>query len=93
MTRYPHLQRSESTRKRLAEPGSIGGGLAFVLAAMGLLVALSYPLLVGALVGAIAAAALVLRLGTPALARELHGRMTELEVPGIGTVRIRVDAR
>ncbi|MFU8867981.1 hypothetical protein [Natronococcus sp.] len=93
MTRYFHPQSAESTRNRSANPGSIGGGLAFVLAAMGLLVAISYPLAVAAVVVAVAAAALVFRLGAPALARELHGRMTELEVPGIGTVQIRVDAR
>ncbi|AGB39649.1 hypothetical protein [Natronococcus occultus] len=93
MTRHPDLQRPESTRKRHADSGSIGGALAFVLAAMGLLVALSYPLVVAAVVGTVAAAALVFRLGAPALARELHGRMTELEVPGVGTVRISVDVR
>ncbi|MDG5818056.1 hypothetical protein [Natronococcus sp. A-GB7] len=93
MTRYFHPQSAESTRKRSADSSSIGGGLLFVLAAMGLLVAISYPLTVAAAVGAVAVAALVFRLGAPALARELHGRMTELEVPGIGTVRIRVDGR
>lgn len=93
MTRYPHLGRDASARKPPTAIDSIVGGFAFVLAAMGLLVALSYPVAAAALVAGLALGAAVLRVGVPALARELHGRVTELEVPGIGTVQIRVSAR
>lgn len=72
---------------------SIRGDLVFVLAILGALAAISYPVYAVALVGCVAVAATLFRFGTPRLARELHGRMTELDVPGIGTVQIRVNGR
>lgn len=93
MTRHPHFGRDASAQKSPTAIDSIVGGFVFVLAAMGLLVALSYPVAATALVASLALGAAILRVGVPALARELHGRVTELEVPGIGTVQIRVSAR
>lgn len=93
MTPHSHFRGPDPTRDRLSATASIGGSLLFVLAMMGLFVAISYPVYAVAVVGTVAAAAALFRLGAPRLARRLHGRMTELAVPGIGTVQIRVDGR
>ncbi|TYL39582.1 hypothetical protein CV102_04630 [Natronococcus pandeyae] len=93
MTQYAHLRRDASARKPPTATDPIGGGILFVLAAIGLLLATSYPLYAAAIVGTLVAGAAILRIGVPALARELHGRVTELKVPGIGTVQIRVSGR
>jgi hypothetical protein len=93
MTRYAPSTRDGAARRPPIGAGSSGGGLVFVLGLLALLVAVSYPLYAAAFVGILAAAVAVARIGTPALARELHGRVTELDIPGIGTVQIRVSTR
>jgi ABC-type enterobactin transport system permease subunit len=93
MTHYAPAPQDGSARKSPTIVGSIGGGIGFVLVTMSLLVAVSYPVYAAAFVGVLVAAVAVARISTPALARELHGRVTELDVPGIGTVQIRVSAR
>ncbi len=93
MTPHPYQRRPDVPRDQHTTTASIRGSLLFALVVMGLFVAISYPVYAVAVVGTVAAAAALFRLGAPRLARRLHGRMTELAVPGIGTVQIRVNGR
>jgi hypothetical protein len=93
MTRHALYGGDASARKPPTVTSSISIGALFLLGTLALLVAVSYPLYAIATVSALVAGAAILRIGVPALARELHGRVTELEVPGIGTVQIRVSGR
>lgn len=71
---------------------SVGGGFVLVAVLFGLLVAASHPVYAVVAVAAIAVAVTLVR-GATAYGRRLHGRMTELDVPGVGTVQIRVTSR
>lgn len=83
----------EGTDRKPSDDPSVAGGIALLAVLAGVLVAASYPVATAVVVGTLAAAVLLARSGIPALGRRLHGRVTELEVPGFGTVRIRVTAR
>lgn len=76
-----------------ASNGSIAGGVAVLVLLIAGLVAASYPTAALTVAAALAGVVLALRTGVPAIGRRLHGRVTELEVPGLGTVRIQVTAR
>ncbi|WP_265109329.1 hypothetical protein [Halosolutus halophilus] len=93
MISRPHPQHDSPARQPPTGVEPITGGIAFVLAALALLVIASYPVYAAAFGGALAVAVALVRVGGPALGRRLHGRMTELDVPGLGTVQIRVTAR
>lgn len=70
---------------------TLGGGIAFVIIALALLWAVSNPVVAASVTGAVAVVAGVALAGGRALARRLHGRITELTIPGIATVRISVN--
>lgn len=89
--RYPHPD--STVLHPPSGTATIIGGVAFILATLALLVALSYPVYAAAFVGATGIAAALARLSGPAVGRRLHGRMTELSVPGLGIVQIRITAR
>ncbi|WP_049924381.1 hypothetical protein [Halopiger djelfimassiliensis] len=93
MTHGPPPNPDGIARDQPTGTDSIAGGLALVLGMLGLLVAASYPVYAAAFVAALAATAVLVRTGLPALGRRLRGRVTELDVPGFGTVQIRVTAR
>ncbi|WP_323172728.1 hypothetical protein [Natrialba sp. PRR66] len=93
MIRYPHLRPSGTGPKPPSATTSIGGSLVFMLGTFALFVAMSYPVSAMTLVGGLALASVVLHRALPALGRRLRGRMTELDVPGFGTVEIRVSTR
>jgi hypothetical protein len=76
-----------------ANGGSLLGLLAFPLFVLGLLWAVSYPALAATLVTVAVLGYALVRFGLPALARRLHGRIREIDIPGFGTVRFRVTAR
>lgn len=93
MTQYvpPHSERTD--RKPPGNDRPIASGVALLAMLVGALVVASYPVAAVTIVGSLVVAVLLVRAGGPALGRRLHGRVTELEVPGLGTVRISVTAR
>ena len=92
MTRYSPSPSDGIAPKPPVYNQSIGGGLVLVAILFGLLVAASHPVATAVAVGAIAVAVTLLRTAA-ACGRRLHGRMTDLDVPGVGTVQIRVTGR
>ncbi|ELZ06523.1 hypothetical protein [Natrialba aegyptia] len=93
MIRYPHLRPSGTGPKPPSATTSIGGSLVFMLGTFALFVAVSYPVPAITLVVGLTLAGVALRRILPALGRRLRGRMAELDVPGFGTVEIRVSTR
>lgn len=93
MTQHSPFSLDSTGRKPPSEKGAVTSGFVLVATLLGLLVAVSYPVYTAAALVALVAAAVLLRTGGPTLGRRLHGRMTELDVPGVGTVQIRVHGR
>ncbi|MXV61520.1 hypothetical protein GS429_05460 [Natronorubrum sp. JWXQ-INN-674] len=92
MTRYSAPSSDGIAPKPYVYNQSVGGGLVLIAILFGLLVAVSHPVYTMMAVGAVAVAVSLFRV-TAAVGRRLHGRMTELDVPGVGTVQIRVTGR
>ena len=70
--------------------GTLGGGVAFVALALALLWAISNPLVAASVTAAVVVAVTLALASGRALARRLRGRITELSIPGVATVRISV---
>ncbi|APW97228.1 hypothetical protein CHINAEXTREME_05330 [Halobiforma lacisalsi AJ5] len=90
MRQQPRTPRTSIVSEPPSASATIGGGFAFVALVIALLWAVSYPVLAASIVLVGAAAVGVVRTGGRALARRLHGRITELSIPGVATVRISV---
>ncbi|ELZ02879.1 hypothetical protein C482_04431 [Natrialba chahannaoensis JCM 10990] len=93
MTQYPHLRPRSTDPKPPSVTSSLIGGIAFLLGTLSLLVAVSYPVYAATVAITIGLAVVVLRRALPVLGRRLRGYMTELDVPGFGTVEIRVNSQ
>ncbi|ELY90538.1 hypothetical protein C483_10776 [Natrialba hulunbeirensis JCM 10989] len=93
MTQYPHLRPRSTDPKPPSVTSSLIGGIVFLIGTFALLVAASYPVYAATITITVALAVVVLRRALPALGRRLRGYMTELDVPGFGTVEIRVNSQ
>ncbi|ADD05448.1 uncharacterized protein Nmag_1875 [Natrialba magadii ATCC 43099] len=72
---------------------SLVGSVTLLFGMFALLVAASYPVYAATAAITVTLAVVVLRRALPALGRRLRGYMTELDVPGFGTVEIRVNSQ
>ena len=93
MSQYSPLVPGSTDRKPPLEPNAPAAGVAVVAMLFGALVTISHPVATAALATALLVAAVTVRAGGPALGRRLRGRATELDVPCVGTVQIRVHGR
>lgn len=72
---------------------TITGTLGAVALLVGLLFALSYPVVTVAVVAGAIAGVKFAQLGLSLFVARLHGRVRELTVPGVGTVEFRISPK
>ncbi|SDR32079.1 hypothetical protein [Natronobacterium texcoconense] len=90
MREHQPLPRRGIDNRPPSATATLGSGFAFVAIIVALLWAVSYPTLAVTVLAVVGASALALRTGGRALARRFHGRITELSIPGVATIRISV---